>query len=316
MLGKKAKRKQKKFEATLKKKTGVDYWDAMAKGISNYVEKNEILNAKLKETEEYLDRINNKQSNPEKISKKEQEALDNQKEINDQIIENNNAIYEQQQEILEQMATTDITSFGETMAESIVEGFSTGLGGMNKAWEDTINDLIKSMLTQRMALQLADQFKEAFSYLERATSTENGSATISDYEMSQFLAQMENAKAGAMAIGEGYQKLFAEMGLLDDEINAESKGFETMSQDTADELNGRFTALQISGANIEMQLGAQIELDKQALTLSQAIGESIELATQIATQQLQELRDISQNTALLAETNTRLKAIQDNTARL
>ena len=37
-------------------------------------------------------------------------------------------------------------------------------------------------------------------------------------------------------------------------------GFETMSQDTGAELNGRFTALQISGENILLQTGAQTEL--------------------------------------------------------
>lgn len=39
-----------------------------------------------------------------------------------------------------------------------------------------------------------------------------------------------------------------------------TSNFETMSQDTGAELNGRFTALQISGENILSQTGAQTEL--------------------------------------------------------
>ena len=39
-----------------------------------------------------------------------------------------------------------------------------------------------------------------------------------------------------------------------------TSNFETMSQDTGAELNGRFTALQISGESILSQTGAQTEL--------------------------------------------------------
>lgn len=310
--------KQKRFEAELAKKSGTDYWISLAEGASNYAEKNRVLNDQLRETEEYLDKINEKQANSENVTKKEQEALDKQKEINDEILENDKEAYEQQQEILEEMATTNATSFGESMASSMVEAFAQGTEGMKESFDGTIDDMVKAMLEKRLALQLTDQFENAFKTLESATSAKSADgALISDAEMQQFLSQMESAKTGAMAIGEEYQKLFAEMGLLDDaDINGESKGFEAMSQDTADELNGRFTALQISGANLELRLGEQIELDKQALTLSQAIENNIELATQIATQQLQELREINQNTALLVETNKQLKAIQDNTSRL
>lgn len=328
---------QKRFEFELSKKAGVEYWREYVKGVDNAKKKLELLNKQAAEQKKRLKEINEqqyrnalvhnefglkneeelRQEAQDKVSKKEQEVMDSLSETNDAILEGEKELYEIQQKLLEEMATTNVEQFGETMAESIVEGFSDGMEGMKTAFDDTVDDLIKSMLTKRLAVQLTDQFKDAFDTLEGYT-TENsaGGALITDSEMSKFLSQMENAKAGAMAIGEEYQKLFAEMGLLDDTIDAESKGFETMSQDTANELNGRFTALQISGANIEFKLGEQIELDKKALTLSQAINDNIELATQIATQQLQELRLISQNTSLLAETNIRLKAIQDHTSRI
>jgi hypothetical protein len=177
--------------------------------------------------------------------------------------------------------------------------------------------MIKSMLTQRLALQLTDQFEKAFKSLEQATSaSSNGGVEITDYEMQQFLADMESAQAGAMKMGEEYKKLFAEMGLLDDTIGAESKGFQSMSQDTADELNGRFTALQISGANIDATLREQLQNNRVGLALVNTIQENVELIAQIASSQLQELRNIAMNTALLSDTNNMLKSIRDNTSRL
>ncbi len=329
--------KWKRIEFENSKKSGVDYWMALADSASQYSEKLSNLNSQLEETKKRQEDINKRQKYDaaarnsfglkseaelekeaeEKRTKTEKELEQTESEIEAAILEEEKALYELQQQILEEMATTNVEQFGETMAESIVEGFSNGMEGMKTNFDDTVNDLIKSMLTKRLALQLTDQFKDAFAQLESATLEDTaGGAMITDSEMASFLANIDSAKTGAMAIGEEYQKLFAEMGLLDDEINAESKGFETMSQDTADELNGRFTALQISGANIEYKLGEQITIDKQALLLSQQIGENVELATQIAQNQLNELRQISKNTQLLEDTNRELKLIKEYTSRL
>lgn len=346
--------KWKRIEFENSKKSGVDYWMALVDSASQYSEKLSNLNSQLEETKKRQEDINKQQKfdaaarnsfglkseeelekeAEEKRTKKEKELEETESEIEAAILEEEKALYELQQQILEEMATTNVEQFGETMAESIVEGFSNGMEGMKTNFDDTVNDLIKSMLTKRLALQLTDQFEDAFSYLEEATKKsdqdkameriakmqgfeyEGQSALIDDQEMATFLEKISSAKEGALALSEEYQKLFAEMGLLDDEINSESKGFQTMSQDTADSLDGRFTALQISGANIEVKLGEQLQLDKEALLLSQSIRDNIELSTQIATQQLQELRAIKDNTAQLAETNMRLKNIQDNTSRL
>ena len=89
-----------------------------------------------------------------------------------------------------------------------------------------------------------------------------------------------------------------------------------MSQDTADELNGRFTALQIIGANIENILRDSILTDKQALQFTQNISENMELVADIAQQQLIQLRDINNNTSMLRETNQRLRTIELYTSRL
>ena len=114
------------------------------------------------------------------------------------------------------------------------------------------------------------------------------------------------------------------MGLLDDaDIESESKGFQAMSQDTADELNGRFTALQIIGAGIQMSAQgmatrvediARINMGIQGGVTELANNSSV--ALQIAQNQLNELRIIADNTKMLEDTNKLLKEVKDNTARL
>lgn len=311
-----------KFERSFKDTTGMDYWQNMAKSAEMYNQEIREATEAQKDAEEFYERQKEKYGEDSKKAQEAKESVDEQTEITNEKIDGQ---AEKIKELFEQMATTNVTSFGESMADALVGAFSQGLDGMNTAWEDTINDMIESMLTQRMALQLTDQFEDAFAQLESATSENSaGGAMITDSEMSTFLANMDSAKTGAMAIGEEYQKLFAEMGLLDDaDIEAESKGFETMSQDTADELNGRFTALQISGAGIQMSAQgiatsvediARINMGIQGGVTELANNSSV--ALQIAQNQLNELRIIADNTKMLADTNKLLKEVKDNTARL
>lgn len=335
--------KQKRIDYENSKKVGVEYWNSMANALENYNKQLAILREQEKKQQGRLNAINAEQAldakgttwaekqdkAKEKVTQKEQEVIDDLNETQEKITDVEQRLFEAQQEIMEQMATTNATSLGETMASSIVDAFSKGLEGMTKAFDKSGDDLLKSMLEQRLALQLADQFKGAFDYLTTATTESKldralkamglkgtDSVLIDDQEMTTFLEMINNAKEGAISLSEEYQKLFAEMGLLDDTIDAESKGVQNITVDQADELTARATAMQISGANIEATLRQQMQIDTEALQLSKTISEDISLMTGIANAQLQELKDISRNTSLLEETNTRLKRIEDNTARL
>ena len=53
--------------------------------------------------------------------------------------------------------------------------------------------------------------------------------------------------------------------LSDEELEASSKGFQSMGQDTGEELNGRFTALQIAGESVATQA---IQIYSQMLQMS------------------------------------------------
>ena len=79
------------------------------------------------------------------------------------------------------------------------------------------------------------------------------------------------------------------------EQNSTSGGFQTMSQDTANELNGRFTAIQMDVSSVR-----QMMAELQGISLNN----------------MGYLEDIAKNTFQLYEMNERLCKIEQNTARL
>lgn len=79
------------------------------------------------------------------------------------------------------------------------------------------------------------------------------------------------------------------------EQNSTSGGFQTMSQDTANELNGRFTAIQMDVSSVR-----QMMAELQGISLNN----------------MGYLEDIAKNTFQLYEMNERLGKIEQNTARL
>lgn len=79
------------------------------------------------------------------------------------------------------------------------------------------------------------------------------------------------------------------------EQNSTSGGFQTMSQDTANELNGRFTAIQMDVSYVR-----QMMAELQGISLNN----------------MGYLEDIAKNTFQLYEINERLGKIEQNTARL
>ena len=81
-----------------------------------------------------------------------------------------------------------------------------------------------------------------------------------------------------------------------DSQSASTKGFESMSQDTANELNGRFTAVQESNENIRVSI---VELKGTIQELLANNGEQINISNEILTilaQSYLEIQQIRENT--------------------
>ena len=94
------------------------------------------------------------------------------------------------------------------------------------------------------------------------------------------------------------------------------KGFETMSQDTADELNGRFTAVQMDTSAIR-QLMMQYSVEMASLRFSTTeIKFHLSEIKNLALTAIDHLETISQNTAQIYGTNERLDRIEKHLKKL
>ncbi len=302
-----SKNRVKELQAAQKSQTGRDYWKTQWEQIDEYNKQ-----AKLAAENEKLAKQKKEESN---TSKKKDDAEQQAQEAHQAQLDAEEAAREAMEEFYEEMSGTSLKSFSENLADSIVEGFKSGTEDMRDIWDSALDDMFTDMIKQQINLSLQKRLAGVFQKVQDAFA--GGDTHLTQTEMEAMKAEFENAKAGAEAEMEQWRQLMETMGLTtDDDIDASSGGFESMSQDTADELNGRFTALQMSGASIDAKMQLQLDGTNMLITQAQGIKDTVALMVGIATNQLEELRDINAHTALLEETNKRLKQIQLNTDKL
>lgn len=311
------KRKNEELQRQYKSKVGTEYYKGMSKAAKDY---NKIIAEQQEALREAEVLYQLQKSKYKDDSDKVKDAKAQRDEIEDDL----NDLYDEQADMLEELRTslltTDLTSFSDSLADALVEGFENGKDGIEDAWEETLNDLMRAMMKQQLSIALQNMFKSTFDKMN--AYADDGELTQS--EIDAIVAEMDAKTEQAKALAETYYDLMDERGLLTDEDNTGRKGgFESMSQDTADELNARFTALQIEGANvvvaaqgIQGTLAEMSVADRLKQTIMQNISDNVALVSMIAQNQLDQLRTIADNTALLQDTNKRLKAIEQNTALL
>ena len=301
---------QKKYEdleRAMKKALGADYYQSMIDQVKVLTEQQEEYNRQLALAQEQIDSAT--------TDKKRKKAEQQYAEIEDSQTEGLDKIDDIMQTFYDELIGQDLKGFSEELAESIVEGFETGMDDIGSVMDDAMDELMKGMLKKQIALMLETQLKGTFDKIQAAFG--DNDQTLSQAEIDAIQAQYEADKQIAEEKAEAYRELMAQMGLTDDaDIEAESKGFETMSQDTADELNGRFTALQISAANIDEKVGEIKGINHEMLKLTTEMQEYVVMVAGIAENQLLELRNIVANTAMLKETNEYLNKIKEYTSRL
>lgn len=306
------KKANEKLQRSYKEKVGVEYYQGMlaaAKDYSNVIEENNIA---LKEANDLLDyQKKHHSADSDKVKEAQQQA--------DELAAAQAQYEQEQREMMEELRndllTTDLRSLSQSIAESIIDGFEEGGNAAEKAWDDTIDNMIKAMITKNFSLIIEKQLQPVFDRMNKMVEDDG---TLDTNEIEEISNMFSGAKDGILEISKGYKEMMDEMGLLTDKDEESSKGgFQSMSQDTADELNARFTALQIEGANVvtatqEIQsLIANMEAnDYQKVNIMQSIQQRFEYAIDAAIQQIDQLRIIATNTEVLNETNLRLKNIQ------
>lgn len=297
------------IERAQKSQTGRKYWETQ-------IELSKNLQEQIKELDEAII-LAQEQVDSAATQKKKEEAEEQLDELEEERYDAVDKNRETLQEFYDELATTDLSSFSQSLAESIVEGWENGLKGMNEAWDTAMDDLMRSMLTKQLALELEENLKGVFDAINKSFG--EGDTELSESEIAAIQAEYEAAKQSAEDKAKAYEELYNSLGLAEDseeDLEGSSGGFESMSQDTADELNGRFTAIQISTASIDTKMDTIIQGNGQLLSAAQQFCANVSLIAGIADNQLNELRQINENTAVLSEMNVKLKRIEENTSRL
>lgn len=213
--------------------------------------------------------------------------------------------------------------------DSLRDSFMNTLLDMDADAQDFADDFGEYMMKSLLNYQLGDVFDEDLKkwYDDWAQMMSGQNGNLTDDQMNELKDRWEDMVDEALSMRDSIADITGYKGGSEEQQSASSKGFETMSQNAADELNGRFTALYESNLRIEtseqQQTVAITELrgDISALT-AQAVGIyniADETRTILANSYL-ELQEIRENTGYSAKYLKDIKAdiaeVKRNTSRL
>ena len=213
---------------------------------------------------------------------------------------------------IEAILGTEVKEAINSFAEAYVDAWAQGNSAATKS-KDIVADILKNGITEAVKGRLNGPVNELMKYLSVALEgglTQAEQEKIDEYE--------RKIAAEAELMENTYGKYL--QSVTDRQQQSDSGGFETMSQDTATELNGRFTALQYAGEVVAAQNREQTSLLSQMLALDvRSVGIADEIRTMTVNSYL-ELTEISNNTGntvkQLIETNKKLDVVANKLNRL
>lgn len=140
----------------------------------------------------------------------------------------------------------------QSLEEAILEGLKGGKRGIADFGED-FEEIMRNALLQSFVIdQLRGKAQEFYKkYTLLADSDKNGKLDLTVEEISDLRKDWNDIIRSATEEAKNIDAIVGASSSLSQE--ASKKGFATASQDSIDELNGRFTALQIAGEEIKSQ---------------------------------------------------------------
>lgn len=224
------------------------------------------------------------------------------------IIEGEERIEDIQKAVQEQLTQTSFDSLFDSFIDTLMD-----MDASSKDFADNFGEYMrKAIFTQMFSKGYEDELRKWYDSFSAAMGKEGGitSSDIKDLREGWDIivnGALEDRKAWEQIVGGG--GTFTSQG-------SSKKGFATMSQDSADELNGRFTALQIAGEEIKNQMMAVV-MGINSLTSISSIGN--EVLNNILTQHVitnSYLDDITKYTKLLNDIKADISEVRVNTKGL
>lgn len=215
--------------------------------------------AKIKEQNALLEKQNRlirEQMEEEEAKKKTDE--DRLKDWNDQLEENEKQIKRNKEAAIDAVFGSDLQSAIENFANAYADAWSNGTSKI-KAAKDMVRDMMRNMVIE--SIKASIETSKAMEQIRNAMLEFYGDNIFSIAEQDEMMRMAEDLQA---ELDRDYA--WAD-NLLKDTYSQDgsSRGFQAMSQDTGDELNGRFTAM------VELQTLALDEQRKQTALLTQMV---------------------------------------------
>ena len=233
------------------------------------------------------------------------------KEWENQIDEINNLISDNKEKAIDVIFGEDLKSAIDNFAEAYADAWASGENRAKSA-KDVVKQMMQQIVTEsiKAAIKSSNKMEEIRTKLQQFYADNVLSQWEQDYinNMAEQLQQEIDAQFGWA------DSLMGESSTTEQKSTA--GGFETMSQDTATELNGRFTALQLSGEEIKNQMiSAVISLNSllSVSTNSNSILNNI-LNQHVITNSY--LEDIAKYTKLLIDIKSDIAQVNRNTKDL
>ena len=140
--------------------------------------------------------------------------------------------------------------------DSMYDSFISSLMDMEKSAEDFADDISKYFMQAMLSNAIGEQFSDKLrTWYDKFGEAMKDDGTLDNNErkelMDEYMGYVDEAMKlrDELAAATGYDKISQESYSQ----SSSSRGFQAMSQDTDEELNGRFTALQIAGEEIKNQ---------------------------------------------------------------
>lgn len=140
-----------------------------------------------------------------------------------QIEDYRDKIEELRQGIIDELSTTDLYSFSNDMASSIVDGLCNGLDNGKEAIQEKINDLMKSIISKQLDVfviqkSMSDMFqKMADAFNENSA----GGFELTNWEIDQIVSAGQQGKEQILGQLGRYQELLKKLGLVNNEVEDE-----------------------------------------------------------------------------------------------
>lgn len=200
--------------------------------------------------------------------------------------------------------------------DSFYNGFIDQLSDMDTSFEDMCDNFEDYLRKSIMAGLVASQYKDRINALyEQWSDAARSDSKITKNEADLLKEQYQQIVEDMMRDRE---EMFKTFGWDTSATSQESskKGFATASQDSIDELNGRFTALQISGEEIKNQMISVVVGINSLIGISSS---GNEILNNILNQHVisnNYLDDIAKYTKLLNDIKTDISEVRANTKGL